>query len=129
MSLYCFGPPTWPSCTHSILRYYPTITASALDQLLPPENSSEGGRCRKSSFAICWIFNYYRLVENFFALFPASLNIGVYLFQVALLCNETEVAISLSLRLTQSYLMTSHWKEARDILIGCPGVEVTSTCA
>lgn len=67
-------------------------------------------------------------MENILVLFPSSLNIGVYIFQVALLCDETEVAISLSLRLMQSYLMTSHWKEARDILIGCPGVEVTSAC-
>ena len=111
-----------------MLRYYPAITSSALDRLLPPDNSSEGGRHWKGSLAIWWIFKYLRPVENIFVLFPSSLNTRVYFIQVALLCDETEVAISLSLRLTQSYLMTSHWEEARDILIGCPGVEVTSAC-
>ncbi|XP_074619191.1 gem-associated protein 5-like isoform X2 [Acropora palmata] len=43
--------------------------------------------------------------------------------QVALISGESELAISLSLRLTQSYLLTSNWKEAQEVLIGCPEVE------
>ena len=46
------------------------------------------------------------------------------LFQVALLSDESELAISLSLRLTHSYSMATNWQEAHEILTSCPGVEV-----
>lgn len=49
------------------------------------------------------------------------------LFQVALLSDESELAISLSLRLTHSYLMASNWQEAHEVLTSCPGVEVKIT--
>lgn len=44
-------------------------------------------------------------------------------FQVSLLSGETELAISLSLRLTQSCLIALNWKEAQEILTSCPGAE------
>ena len=45
-------------------------------------------------------------------------------FKVALLCDEPELANSLALRLTHSYLMTSNWQGCHEILKDCPGVEV-----
>ena len=46
-------------------------------------------------------------------------------FKVALLCGEPELANSLALRLTHSFLMTFNWQGCHEILKDCPaGVEV-----